>query len=470
MQNGKSLIIIAALVLTSAPVAAEFSATTKQFILHDSESIALNHVKLIDGTGGAVLDNQTVVITDGRISAMGDSETTAIPDGVELIEAKGKTLIPGFVMVHEHFIYPAKDLGYNHQGHSFPPLYLAGGATTIRTAGGSIEDKRIRDEIDAGKIPGPKIVLTGPHINSSDWPIWRNSSTPEEAARVVSIFSDDGFPWAKAYMHLDREQLKAVIAEAARSGTRVTGHLCKVTYAEAAAMGIDNLEHGFLASTDFIPDRKPDSCDSSAGVKALIALDPEGPEINTLITQLIDAGVALTSTNTVFETFAPGRPGAGAAALETLDPGVRDHYYQKWSAIAHSNEGSFWDEALAINMQLEYRFAKAGGLLAVGTDPTGYGGVIAGYANQRALELLVEAGFSVSEAVEVATLNGARLLGNDSEIGSITVGKIADLILIDGDLSENVSLIRKTELVFKDGMAYDSKALFESVKGTVGLH
>jgi imidazolonepropionase-like amidohydrolase len=121
-------------------------------------------------------------------------------------------------------------------------------------------------------------------------------------------------------------------------------------------------------------------------------------------------------------------------------------------------------------MQFELAFFRAGGLLLAGTDPTGYGGVVAGYSNQRELELLVEAGLSPLEAIKVATLNGAQYLGRADRVGSIAVGKRADLIVVRGDPSARAADIENIETVFKDGVGYDSAKLFGSVKGQVGLH
>jgi imidazolonepropionase-like amidohydrolase len=125
--------------------------------------------------------------------------------------------------------------------------------------------------------------------------------------------------------------------------------------------------------------------------------------------------------------------------------------------------------AFSKDMVLEVKFYRAGGLLVVGTDPTGYGGVMAGYGNWRAIELLVEAGLSPVEAIRVATSNGARLLGIDRDTGSLEAGKAADLVVVDGNPADSISDLRKTETVFKDGIGYDSKRLFESVNGSVGI-
>ena len=193
-----------------------------------------------------------------------------------------------------------------------------------------------------------------------------------------------------------------------------------------------------------------------------------GPAAGDLIRFLVSKHVAMTSTLTVFETFTPGRPPASPAALDAMLPEARDQYLRQRVRIAASRDTT-WVVLLRKEMQLERAFAQAGGLLLTGTDPTGYGGVVAGFANHRALELLVEAGFTPLEAIRIGTLNGATYLGRADRVGSIALGKQADLVVVAGDPSSRIGDVRNVELVFKQGIAYDPAKLIESVKGKVGL-
>ena len=182
--------------------------------------------------------------------------------------------------------------------------------------------------------------------------------------------------------------------------------------------------------------------------------------------KLVDKKVALTSTLTVFETFTPGRP--KPPGLDVLVADLRQQYertFERVSQNAQSNYAKLFPKAMA----MEHAFAKAGGLLIAGTDPTGSGGVIPGYSNQRQVELLVEAGFTPLEAISISTLNGAKYLGRDGRIGSLAVGKQADLVVIAGDPSKSIADIRNVETVFKAGVGFDPAKLVESVKGRVGL-
>jgi enamidase len=288
-----------------------------------------------------------------------------------------------------------------------------------------------------------------------------------DARRFVNFWADAGATSFKAYMNITRDMLGAAIEEAHRRGMKVTGHLCSVTYAEAARLGIDNLEHGFFAGTDFVPGKQPDRCPGGGqGQAALADLDPDGEAFRALVAVLIEEDVAITSTLTIFETFVPGRP--LPPGLDVLAPQLKENYEQRRATAARNTNSpisTLYPKAAA----LEVAFARAGGLLLVGTDPTGGGGVVPGFSNQRALELLVEAGMTPLEAIRVGTINGATYLGRADRVGSIAVGKQADLVVIGGNPAATIADIRNVELVFKQGAGYDPAKLIESVRGRVGL-
>jgi len=284
---------------------------------------------------------------------------------------------------------------------------------------------------------------------------------------MVNFWADAGATSFKAYMHITRAELGAAIEEAHKRGMKLTAHLCSVTFREAAALGIDDLEHAFYVSTDFVADKKPDECPGQAvGQKAVAAVDPDSNAVRSLIAELVRRKVALTSTPTVFETFVPGRP--LPPGLDVLDPILRTQFEQRKATIDTSTT-SVWRTLFPKGQAMELAFARAGGTLLVGTDPTGIGGVVAGYSNQRALELLVEAGFTPLEAIRIGTLNGATFLGRANRAGSIAIGKDADLVVINGDPSTRIGDIRKVEIVFRQGVGYDPARLIESVRGRVGL-
>jgi imidazolonepropionase-like amidohydrolase len=451
--------------------AAERPALVRPFIAVDAPTLALTHVRVIDGTGAPPAADQTVLVANGRIEAVGPA--VAIPKDAQVLDLAGRTVFPGLVMLHEHLFYPAGENAYNQQEISFPRLYLAGGVTTMRT-GGTLEpytDLNIKKAIDAGERPGPAIHVTGPYIEGPGLPILSVKALRDvaDARRMVEYWSGEGATSFKAYMHVTRDELRAVVEEAHARGHKVTGHLCSVTFREAASLGIDNLEHGFVVATDFVKDKQPDACPAAKDTTAsLLALDPEGPDALAVIDALVKAKVALTSTLPVFETLVPGRAPAPDRALDALLPEVRDQYLRTRARIAVDKD-SPWPKLFEKEMRLERAFAARGGLLVSGTDPTGYGGVVPGFSNQRVLELLVEAGFSGLEAIRIGTLNGARYLGIDDRVGSIAPGKQADLVVVAGDPSQRIADVEKVETVFRAGVGYDPRKLIDSVKGVAGL-
>jgi len=469
---------LAALALLLAPVVAppappQFSAADQAFVAYPGGDILIEHVQLVDGTGAPPRQDVAVLVRAGRIAAIG---ALPAPAGATVIDGRGKTLLPGLVMVHEHFFYPTPKPGeYEEYPYSFSRLYLAGGTTTLRT-GGSLApyaDINTARAIAEGKQPGPDMDASGPYLEGPRLLTAKmvRLKDPADAARTVDYWAGAGATSFKAYNYITRAELKAAIDAAHRHGLKLTGHLCSVTYGEASAMGIDNLEHSFAVATDFVKDKKPDECPSqSASFAALASLDPDGPEIGALMKTLIDRHVALTSTLTVFETFTPGRPKAPEAALALLTLPLRQAYELRWSAVQVAPQAAVWRAFLPKLMRMERRFVAMGGTLLAGTDPTGYGGVVPGWSGRRQVQLLVDAGFPFPDALKIATLNGARYLGREAEVGSIAVGKRADLLLVDGDPVRDAAALDRMPIVFKAGVGYRTQAIFDAMKGTIGLY
>lgn len=463
------------LVLACVAAAQTLSPAVRAFVSQDAPLLVLNHVRVIDGTGGPAREDQTVIVRDGKIQAVGGASNTAPPAGAKVIDLSGYTVIPGLVGMHDHLFYPSGGVPiYNTLGFSAPRLYLAGGVTTLRTAG-SIEtytDLNLKKDIEEGRIPGPKLHVTGPYLEGrgSFTPQMHELIGPDDARRTVAFWAEQGVTSFKAYMNITRAELTAAIGEAHRRGIKVTGHLCSISFREAAELGIDNLEHGLVVDSEFVADKKPDVCPPSPALRAsLVKLDVAGEAVRQTIRELVARKVAVTSTLPVFETLVANRPPLRQAVLDAMLPEARVNYLAQRARIGE-NKDSPWPELLRKEMQFEYAFAKAGGLLLAGLDPTGYGGVVAGFGDQREVELLVEAGFTPVEAIRIATANGAQWLDQLDRIGTIEPGKQADLVVIKGDPSRNISDIEKVEIVFKDGVGYDSAKLMESARGTVGLH
>jgi len=451
----------------------QLSSAVKQFVSINTDTVALIHATIIDGTGAPAKNDQAILIIKGRISKTGNAKNITIPASAKILDCTGKTIIPGMVMMHEHLFYgeslPPYYLGVE-MPISFPRLYLAGGATTIRTAG-SVEgqtDLNIKKAIDKGQMPGPDIDVTAPYIEREFLPIPEVQfiKSSEEAAEEVNYWIARGCTSFKVYMDITKDDLKAVVSLAHQHNLKVTGHLCSLTYREAAELGIDNLEHGFIPSSDFVTGKKENVCAFGSVTPSLKNLDVNSQAMKDLMKFLIEKKVTITSTLPVFEPNT-GRemiPGGGDAALA---PQIKEAVEKNYNVAGNDSS----DAALfKKEMTWEKQFVEMGGKLMAGVDPTGAGRTIPGYADRHVLELLVEAGFSLPMAVKICSLNAAEYLGRDKEIGSIEEGKRADLVLIDGDIQKDIHAVRNTEIVFRNGIGYDSKKLFESVKGMVGLH
>jgi imidazolonepropionase-like amidohydrolase len=426
-------------------------------------------VRILDGTGAVERGDQTILVSNGRIQALGNSGQVAIPAGYEVLDLANHTVIPGLVGMHEHLFYPSFGAQvYTEHPFSFPRLYLASGVTTART-GGSLEtqtDLMVKKWIDDGRYIGPDMHITAGYLEGSGsfTPQMLELRNAEDARAFVDYWAGRGATSFKAYMHITRAELEAGITTSHAHKLKLTGHLCSVGSREAAALGIDNLEHGIVVDSEFDPAKRPDECPPSAGPQ-LETLDIAGAAVQQTIRELVQHHVAVTSTLAVFEVAPP----LAQRFLDALSPQTALHYRE---GRDRATEAVRKRSALRIQKEVEFEraFVKAGGLLMAGADPTGNGSALAGFADQRNIELLVAGGFSVAEAIRIATLNGAQFLGIDDQTGSIAVGKRADLAVIEGDLSRHVEDIEKVRIVFKNGVGYDSGKLLESVHGMVGMH
>ncbi len=472
--------MIVILALATWAVGQSLSPQVLPFVKVNAGVVALTHVRVIDGTGATPRENQTVVLSKGKIESIAPSGSADVPKDAQVLDLPGYSVIPGLVGMHDHLVYPVGRGVYGEMAYSFPRLYLAEGVTTIRTTG-SLEpytDLELKKQIDRGERPGPKIHPTGPYLEGAgSWALQMHQlNGPDDATRTVNYWLDEGVDNFKAYMFITPAELSAAVTAAHKRGAKVTGHLCSVGFREAAAIGIDDLEHGLLVDTEFFPWKKPGECPEKLDYAFISKLDVQSGPVHDMIVDLIQHHVALTSTLPVFELFVPGRPTIQQRVLDALSPDARSALLankvtaeddasirKRYGTGTSPMTGAFKKE-----MEFEYAFAKAGGLLLAGLDPTGMGGIIAGFGDQREVELLVEAGFSPLDAIQIATENGAKYLGEADRIGTIQAGKQADLVVIKGDPSKKIEDIENVEIVFKDGIGYDSAKLIESVRGQVG--
>jgi imidazolonepropionase-like amidohydrolase len=483
----RSFIILfySAVLLCSQPAAAQridaLAPQVRKYASVSTSKVVLEHVEIIDGTGAPSVADQNITLEAGKIIAISSGADEPASDGTTILNLRGYSVMPGIVGMHDHLFYYgrpnlAPDSSFDgpalflQMSFSAPRLYLANGVTTARTIGSAnpYNDLRLKQAIEAGAIPGPHLDVTSPFLEGiSGNPNLQipQLKGPDDARQTVAYWADRGVTSFKAYAHITREEMRAAVEEAHKRGLRVTGHLCSVTYPEAIEAGIDNLEHGFFANTEMDPGKKPDICSESSGDYTLEHMPPESPEAKQLIEMLVSHHVAVTSTLVSTASALPDAPPVRPAVIDAMAPSLRDAYNWSRAQPPGKRKVAFF---LRRDMDLERAFVAAGGLLLAGPDPVGIGGNLPGFGDQRQIELLVQAGFSPVQAIRIATLNGATFLGGQDHIGSIAVGKNADLVVAKGNPAARIADIENVEIVFKDGVGYDTKKLLDSVKGRYG--
>ncbi|HEX4022015.1 MAG TPA: amidohydrolase family protein [Acidobacteriaceae bacterium] len=445
--------------------------------------VALTHVEVIDGTGTAPIADQTIVLDHGTIASIGPSASAQIPSGAKVLDLSGHTVYPGMVGMHEHLFYVEPGNNSLHQmlgsesTDTAPRLYLAAGITTARTAG-SIEpytDLNIKKAIDTGQMPGPDLDVTGPYLEGNPplIPQMHVLTGPDDARNLVNYWAAEGITSWKAYQDITPDELKAAIDAAHAHGQKITGHLCSVGFTEAASMGIDNLEHGISVDTEFYSKKQPGVCPGMGGPLQEMAtkLDMSSAPVMATIHTLVAHHVAVTSTLSILESIVPNHPSMAFLQREkdSMMPQAWTSVLETRALIAEHADKSFWPAALKKEMQFEREFVAAGGLLMAGCDPTAYGAILPGFGDQRNLELLVEAGFTPEQAIQIYTQNAAKYLGREDRIGTIAAGKQADLVVVTGDPVKDISAVEHVDMVFKKGVGYDPVKLIDSTRGMVGI-
>lgn len=394
-----------------------------------------------------------------------------------MLDLPGHTVIPGLIGMHDHMFYTTPGGSEIQSNFSFPRLYLASGVTTVRTTGSfsPYAELNLKGGIDRGEVPGPRMHVTGPYLISSAMDprldlLGMHALADEAAARrVVKTWAEEGAEWIKVYTQISPEIFRAVVDEAHRNRMKVTGHLCSISFTEAVELGIDNIEHGLRTNSDYDPSKQPGRCPATH-FETLGQLDMKDSRIAETFRRMIARGVPMTTT-AVNEQLVPNRPGPDARTLEAMAPWIAELEQARRRQLDLPNPiGEIYPKMREIypkSQQYELAFVRAGGVLAAGVDPAF--GAIAGFGNQRNLELLIGAGFTVPEAVQIMTGNGAKVLGLLAELGTVEAGKLADLVVMQGDLAANPAAIYRTVTVFKDGVGYDSAKLIAAVKGQVGI-
>ena len=256
--------VLICLVAVAPTVGQKLSEGVRPFVRVDAPLVALVHVRVIDGTAGPAREDQTIILSQGKIASISNASAVRVSSDAQVLDLHGYSVIPGLVGMHDHLFYPMGNGIFGEMAFSFPRLYLAAGVTTIRT-GGSLEpytDLELKKQIDGGATPGPKMHVTGPYLEGKGTFALQlhQLSGPDDAIRTVNYWLDEGVDNFKAYNFITADELSAAIKAAHKRGAKTTGHLCSIGFREAASLGIDDLEHGLLVDTEFFPWKKPGEC------------------------------------------------------------------------------------------------------------------------------------------------------------------------------------------------------------------
>jgi imidazolonepropionase-like amidohydrolase len=403
---------------------------------------------LIDGTGAAPLRDSAVVLRNGRITAVGARSKVKIPRHAQVIDAKGKFLLPGLWDMHAHF-----------EQVEWGPIYLAAGVTTVRDCGNEFEFiTAVRDAIAQGRGLGPRLLLAG--IVDGTGPLAlgvQRVDTPEQARMWVDRYHAAHFQQMKIYSSVKLEQVKAVADEAHRLGMTVTGHVPEgLTAYQTIEAGQDQINH-IQYIDDIMHAPFPKDMNRTDRMKAMANLDLNSADAQKAIDFLKQHHTVVDDTIALFELFT-----ATTAKPASFEPGVNKiapELAEQLTDVEPPNERSEVEEKL-----FEKEVAVVGALhrsgvpLVAGTDQA-----VPGYSLHREMELYVQAGFTPLEAIQAATIVSARAMGVEKDSGTVEKGKRADLIVISGNPLEDIHNTRNVEYTITDGVMYQTAELWQSV-------
>jgi imidazolonepropionase-like amidohydrolase len=414
-----------------------------------ASTLAIVGGTLIDGTGAAPVADAAVVIRNGRIVAAGPRSKVKIPKDANVVDAHGKTILPGLWDMHAHF-----------EQVEWGPIYLAAGVTTVRDCGNEFEFiTAVRDAIAQGRGLGPRLLLAGIVDGSSTYTIGvERVDTPEQARMWTDRYHAAGFQQMKIYSSVKLEELKAVADEAHRLGMTVTGHVPEGLNAyQAIAAGQDQINHiQYIA--DIMKAPLPENASRFDRFKAGANIDLQSPEAQKALAFLKDHHTVVDPTIALMEFFTA----TTAKPPASFEPGVNKvapELAEQLTDVAPPNDRSeigekVFEKELAIVGALH----RAGIPIVAGTDQT-----VPGHSLHREIELYVQAGFTPMEAIQAATIVPARAMGIEKDSGTVAKGKRGDLILVNGNPLDDIHNIRNVEYVITNGTMFHTAELWQSV-------
>ena len=416
--------------------------------------VSFAHVNLFDSQSGEILKDRSVVVAGNRIVNVGPSDQVAAPAGAEVIDAAGKTLLPGLWDMHAHV------------GDNDGLLNLAAGVTTVRDLGNDADLLLARRKrIEEGKELGTRIVLAGLIDGRGPFqgPTKVLVSTEAEARAAVDNYKRLGFVQIKIYSSVKPELVPVIIEEAHKNGLRVSGHIpAEMTAAQCVELGYDEIQHVNFLILNFMPEIKNTNTITRIiePAKRGADLDLSSPQVQSFIKLLQDHHTKLDLTLSIFENQYLSRAGQiprGFQPVASRLPTQARRHLLSTGLTPPEGMDETYRRSFAKMMELAGLRYRSGISIEDGTDS------MPGFALHRELELDVQAGIPAYKVLQNATLNAARIMKLDGDLGSIAAGKLADVTLVNGDPVANISDIRKTALVMKDGVLYRPEELYSAV-------
>jgi imidazolonepropionase-like amidohydrolase len=408
-------------------------------------ALIIVHANLFDSESAQMLPNRTVVVTGNRITAVGADGQVTLPKNAETVDATGKTLMPGLWDMHVH-IQPGDGL-----------LHMSCGVTSVRDLANDIDAlNQMRRRIDEGTEIGPRLVMAGFIDGRGPFqgPTKVFADTEDEARQAIDNYAKLGYVQIKVYSSLKPELLPKIVEMAHAHGMRVSGHVPSGMNAEQFVRdGVDEIQHMNFIFLNFMPQvkdtRTPARFTEVASHGAEI--DPKSDQVRGLTQLLIDHKIVLDPTLSIFEGMMEDRPGkmaAGYAAVANNMPAQVRRGFLYGGLDVPAGMDQRYQDSFQRMLDMAKAFYDAGIPIVAGTDG------FAGYTLHRELELYEKAGIPSAKVLQLATLGAARVVKRDSELGSIAPGKLADMILIDGNPAAHVSDVRRVRTVIKDGAVY----------------
>lgn len=436
--------------------AAAWGANMGRTLAHRPEGpVVFRNANLFDAQTGQSRPGTTVVVSGNRIQAVGPDGSVQVPQGAQVIDAGGKALLPGLFDMHVHL------------GMVDGPMHLASGVTSVRDlANDTTVFPRVAAEWNAGTKVGPRVVVMAGFIDGSGpftGPTGLRADTPEEARAHVAWYADHGYKHIKVYSSLKPELVPVIAEEAHRRGMRLSGHIPEGMRAQdAVRAGFDEIQHANMLVLNFLSDsldtRTPQRFSGPA--QEALNLDMESDSVRAFVALLKERGTVVDPTLNAFEQLFTARQGEVdpvlAAIAHRLPPTVQRGLRGGGLPVPEGMDQRYRESFRAL-LDLVAMLHRAGVPIVPGTD------AMPGFALHHELELYERAGIPANEVMQIATIGSARVVGREADLGSITAGKLADLILVDGDPARQVADIRKVELVMKDGVFYRPDELWTAV-------